>query len=274
MKLILSVLTFVFLSFPIRAQNHFEVFFDFNKDEPNKNSSAMITEWIKSNPKAEVVKIAGYCDTVDTGDYNIELSSRRIQSLMKTLKANNIQISETVELKAYGENFKQSLNDAQNRRVDVFFKPADVTIAKNGDNRKREEVFRPDAPEAGLATKIKSAKAGDLIRINDINFFLNSEVVVPESEPRLDELYYIMRKNPKLVIEIRGHICCNPDVNDTKLSYRRAKYIFSYLLEKGIPLNRLAYRGFGSARPIYRIPEKTANEQAANRRVELFIIAI
>ena len=90
--------------------------------------------------------------------------------------------------------------------------------------------------------------------------------------PLLDELYRILKVNPKLKIEIQGHICCNTNVNDTKLSYRRALYIFSYLLEKEILINRLSYKGFGSARPVYKIPEKNEEERLANRRVEILIV--
>src|SRR5690606_21931574 len=163
------------------------------------------------------------------------------------------------------------------RRVDVFFRqpepiaPEEKTVA---DTRKRDGILEPKKPEPSLESKLSMAKIGDVIRIHNINFYFNSEIVVPESEPKLIELYQAMLHKPSLSIEIHGHICCNPDVRDTKLSYRRAKFIFNYLLKKGIPLNRLAYKGFGSGRPIYKIPEKTRDEMAANRRVEIKIVKI
>jgi len=47
-----------------------------------------------------------------------------------------------------------------------------------------------------------------------------------KSMPLLEELFQILSDYPKLRIEIHGHICCNPNPMDTKLSYRRA---FGYL---------------------------------------------
>jgi outer membrane protein OmpA-like peptidoglycan-associated protein len=93
-----------------------------------------------------------------------------------------------------------------------------------------------------------------------------------ESLPLLDELLDIMMNNPKLVIEIHGHICCNPNPNDTKLSYRRALVILKYLTKYGVNIDRLAFRGYGSNNPIYKVPEKNLKERAANRRVEILIV--
>ena len=93
-----------------------------------------------------------------------------------------------------------------------------------------------------------------------------------ESLPLLDELLDIMINNPKLVIEIHGHICCNPNPNDTKLSYRRALVILKYMTKYGVKVNRLAFRGYGSNDPIYKVPERNEKERAANRRVEILIV--
>jgi outer membrane protein OmpA-like peptidoglycan-associated protein len=123
-----------------------------------------------------------------------------------------------------------------------------------------------------LAAKFWKAKKGDLISIQNINFYLNSEKIYEKSAPLLEELNKILVDNPKLRIEIHGHICCNRNPFDTKLSSRRAIVIFKYLLTNGIALNRLAYKGIGSSQPIFAIPERTEMERAANRRVEILIV--
>lgn len=93
-----------------------------------------------------------------------------------------------------------------------------------------------------------------------------------QSEPLLEELYRIMILNSKLRIEIHGHICCNPNPMDTKLSFRRALVILKYLTKKGIPITRMDFKGYGSNNPIYRLPERNEKERAANRRVEILIV--
>ena len=95
--------------------------------------------------------------------------------------------------------------------------------------------------------------------------------MVPAAQPVLDEILNILKDHPILKIQVQGHVCCQPE-NDQKLSYRRAKSVYSYLIENGIDANRLSYTGFGSTRPIYALPEKNEAEREANRRVEIEIV--
>jgi outer membrane protein OmpA-like peptidoglycan-associated protein len=81
-----------------------------------------------------------------------------------------------------------------------------------------------------------------------------------------------MQQNPLLKIDIQGHVCCvKSDRQD--LSTQRAKAIYKFLEMKGIPKSRMSYRGLGSTQPLYALPEKTEEERAANRRVEIEIVA-
>lgn len=260
-------LVLLLLSLPMAAQETFSVFFDFNADIPNAASQEQFQVWMKANQAAEIVKLSGYCDSIDAKDYNVQLASRRIESVATQLAANGIALRAGVEKKPFGENFRQAADAAANRRVDIFFVQPKVSVA----GPKGEEVYDDVDKDQPIADKFSHVKKGDIVRLHNINFYFNSEKVLPDSEPKMEELYEVLVQHPKLRIEIHGHICCNPNTADTKLSYRRAKFIFTYLLQKGIPLNRLGYKGFGSANPIYRIPEQTPQQAAANRRVEILI---
>jgi len=55
------------------------------------------------------------------------------------------------------------------------------------------------------------------------------------------------------------------------LSEARAKYIYDLLIYDGISAERLSYEGFARQNPLYP-EEKTEEEKAANRRVEIRII--
>ena len=281
------------------SQNKLDVFFDFNKDVPNEASQIKIKQWVLDNKTAEITKVLGYCDSVDDSKYNKDLAMRRVNAMVTIFTNNNIKIADKVELKAFGKDFKSSKNQSENRKVEVFYnlikdKKKDAGNAQtipDGPFGKRkvkeaiaEEKVEEDLLEAAdmevlveeeratLESKFYKAKKGDLIRINNINFYFNSEKVMDQSMPILDELLDIMMNNPKLVIEIHGHICCNPNPNDTKLSYRRALVILKYLTKYGVDVNRLAFRGYGSNDPIYKVPERNEKERAANRRVEILIV--
>lgn len=281
------------------SQNKLDVFFDFNKDVPNEASQIKIHQWVLDNKTAEITKVLGYCDSVDDSNYNKELAMRRVNSMVEFFNKSNIKVSDKVALKAIGKDFKYSKNQSENRKVEVFYNliKEENTGSKNAQTipdgpfgrgrakeaktaeTKEEDILEVadkealvEAERSTLESKFYKAKKGDLVRINNINFYFNSERVMDESLPLLDELLDIMMNNPKLVIEIHGHICCNPNPNDTKLSYRRALVILKYLTKYGVNVDRLAFRGYGSNDPIYKVPERNEKERAANRRVEILIV--
>ena len=123
-----------------------------------------------------------------------------------------------------------------------------------------------------ISYQLKNAKAGENLRINNLNFEPGSEILLPGSIPILYDLLDIMVEFPKLVIAIEGHICC--DVNDqTNLSGSRAKVVYDFLIRNGIKSERLSHKGFGSTRPIYQLPEQNDMQQISNRRVEIRVIS-
>lgn len=110
----------LFLPFFGFSQQSFEVFFDFNAAVPNQASLTKLNQWIKANKSAEITKVLGYCDSVDDSQYNIDLAVRRINSVLDLLKKDTIKISDKVELKPFGKDFKLSKNQEENRKVKLF----------------------------------------------------------------------------------------------------------------------------------------------------------
>ena len=84
----------------------------------------------------------------------------------------------------------------------------------------------------------------------------------------LDYLIEVMRKNPEWKLHIRGHVCCGPD---QKISDKRAKNVYKYLLKKKIDSSRLSYKGYSDSKPIV-FPEKTDEDAHKNRRVDFMIV--
>lgn len=272
MRICVILLLFPFLGV---SQKQYEVFFDFNKNVPNQVELTKLNQWIKENKSAEIVKFLGYCDSVDDSKYNKDLAMRRINGVLDLLKKNAIMISDKVELKPFGKDFKFSKKQEENRKVIFFYnlkEEKEIVTKEEKPISSFDNQALIEKETSELATKFKKAKKGDLIRINNINFHFNSEKLMEQSEPLLLELLQILYDNPKLRIAIHGHICCNPNGMDTKLSYRRALVIFKYLAKYEIEVNRLSYKGFGSNDPIYKVPERNESERKANRRVEILIV--
>lgn len=255
MKSILNLLL-LFVSLQAAAQHKFEVFFDFNKDIPSHESGIHLQNWIAANNNVIIQRIYGFCDSVDRNDYNKELASRRIHSVIKILEQHKLAVSPNVELNPFGEDFEQSRIQAENRKVAIFY---DFPKPKT-------EVT------SSLTDQVKEAKPGDLIRLSNMKFYNNSAVMVPESKPILEDLLCILEDNPKLKIEIQGHICCQleRDINGTSTARARAVYVF--LIRNGIDRKRLTYKGYGITKPIHPIPEQNAEQEDENRRVEIRIV--
>ena len=270
--MIKSVKYFIFLISCLSfGQSKMDVYFDFNADVPNQKAIKQLEDFY-ANKNIEVIKIEGFCDSIDTKNYNKELAERRVKNILDLLKKNNVAIAENISLISYGKDFELSENQSENRKVIVTYYDTERDFFPESDIPKSELLKRIKEEKKALSAKFQKAKTGDFIRINNIHFTFNSEKIVPESYAILEELYMIMVVNPKMVIKINGNICCNPNTSVTKLSYRRALKIFNFLKDRGININRLAYHGFGSGNPIYPIPEQNEEERIANRRVEILIV--
>jgi outer membrane protein OmpA-like peptidoglycan-associated protein len=118
---------------------------------------------------------------------------------------------------------------------------------------------------------LNDAKPGEKLKLENLNFVLNTYAIVNESRGKLYELLMVMQKNSKLKINIEGHLCCIL-VDKMDLSTQRAKSVYKFLEINGIDKTRMSYKGFGSTIPLFPIPEKTEDERAANRRVEIEVI--
>lgn len=245
------VLLLLLISFSaVSAQEKFTVYFDFDIHQTNSDSNQKLADWITKNKDVEVDRIYGFCDSVGSHGYNDKLSVRRVNSVLKTLRENKIRLSNKIETKGFGKRFEQSKIQGENRKVEIYFK-------------KKEEK---------LSEKIAQLKVGDKLRLRNLNFYNRSGIVVPKSRPVLAELLEIMQQNPKLKIEIQGHICCQEKFDVEDISTLRCKTVYNYLIENGIAVSRLSYKGFGSSQPIYKIPEQNEFERDENRRVEILIL--
>lgn len=258
------------------AQSSYDVYFDFGSDFPNKTAEKNLFIWIAKNPKAEILKISGFCDSVDVSNFNKELSLKRIHNVLNFLDGNSIKIIDNLSIVANGKDFEQSKNQAENRKV--VFEYRTIIADKSKKNQLVPKGLDPfgrkikeEIKVIPIATYFENSKKGDYVKLTNINFYLNSDEVLPESYNIINELYEVLVKNPTMKIEIQGHICCNLLENGLELSKFRASFIVDYLVSLGIDESRLSFTGFGNSKPIYTIPEKNEKERVENRRVEILI---
>jgi outer membrane protein OmpA-like peptidoglycan-associated protein len=284
---------FIFLSQFCKAQEQFSLYFDTNKSELTLAESQKLQNWILANPKVKIVAINGFADKDGSSELNDTLAQKRVGFIYK-ITAEKVTIRSDFKSRSFGEKHVQKQEKAQNRRVDIFYilekdlpreneilgiKEA-IILEKPKPEIRYPDIFQVQNPNGTLSNftldvafmqKITKAKAGEKLQIENLNFQFNTFAITNESRGKIYELLLVMMQNPKLKIEIQGHICCNSSNKET-LSAQRAKAIKEFLKSQGVDNKRINYQGFGSTQPLFPLPEKNEQERAANRRVEILII--
>ena len=291
----LFLILFILLFLNVFSQEKFSLFFDSNKYELNKTEFAKLNNWISKNNQVKVIGVYGFCDEDGSNEYNDTLAKKRIDYIFNFIN-NKIKFREDFKTRSFGELNNLTKIKAENRKVTLFFiQPKDFARENEIIGIKKTEI-KPNLnnikinkfPEKlifenpdGTKTEIKMdtvfmkqinfAKKGEKLKLDNLNFIINTFAIVSESRVKLFELLFVMRDNSNLKIEIQGHLCCAK--NDKQdLSNKRAKAIYNFLVNQGIDKLRLSYKGFGVSEPIYTIPEKNESESANNRRVEILIL--
>lgn len=116
-----------------------------------------------------------------------------------------------------------------------------------------------------------SHTVGKVMRLNNLNFDAGRSVISSSSFSELDEVVLMLKKNPRMVIQLEGHTDTRGNANaNLALSEERVKAVKSYLASKGGSKSRIKTKAFGGSMPISR--EDTEASHALNRRVELRIL--
>jgi len=77
--------------------------------------------------------------------------------------------------------------------------------------------------------------------------------------------------DPNLVVEIGGYTDnSGSHAKNVDISNRRAKFVYDHLIESGYAPERLSYKGYGPAKPIYSNRYKSTRE--GNRRIEIKVV--
>lgn len=139
-----------------------------------------------------------------------------------------------------------------------------------------------------LLTRVRK---GDYIELDQVRFFTNSNVLTPESERELTELYNMMNENPDYQVRLHGHtngkeprdIVILADGQDffsavgaqkkgtasvKELSTLRAETVKKYLVSRGVGDSRISVKGEGGVQMIFP-PQSTM--AGGNDRVEVEI---
>ncbi|MCD0469370.1 OmpA family protein [Flavobacterium sp. JAS] len=243
------------------------VYFDFDKYDLTDQQTKVVTNFIKTidTSKVESIQIYGYCDDRGNDEYNFRLSNNRVNTIQELLISKGFNQSRIVILEGKGrvvvrpdtiENLHETRS--KNRRVDL------IVVKRNSFGKGIYNSFR------------NNLKVGDKIYLDNILFDLGSSKLTNNSKKELDKIAELLQNKRNLQFEIRGHVCCTPDIysdgidkdtNERRLSWNRAKTVFHYLISKKVSKSRMNYLGCGNKYPL-------GKGDALDRRVEFVITKV
>ncbi len=210
------------------------------------------------------VKIYAYCDAEGSLQYNDTLAAKRANAVKQYLLSHYPFLQQLRQVTGYGKRVPLNSNATDSLRA--LNRRAEILIWSHVYNA--TDSFRQ---------VISAAKAGDKLRLPNLNFIGGQHQLIPESKPILDTLLKILKEVPAMEIEILGYVCCTVKGTDGwdygakngQLSKNRARAVYDYLVANGIAANRLRYKGLGN---IPLVEERTEADAEINRRVEIRII--
>ncbi|MBK9757948.1 MAG: OmpA family protein [Nannocystis sp.] len=135
----------------------------------------------------------------------------------------------------------------------------------------KAEVWNGYQDDDGCPDEIPVDLAAIVGTLRGINFAFMSDRITAGSRPALDHAAAVMRTYPSIRIEVQGHTDSEGEaaVNE-EVSRRRAESVRQYLIQAGVPAERLRAVGRGGAQPI--ADNNSARGKAKNRRIELVLV--
>jgi outer membrane protein OmpA-like peptidoglycan-associated protein/tetratricopeptide (TPR) repeat protein len=150
-----------------------------------------------------------------------------------------------------------------------------VTIKKEGKAFSAEVLKAKEesiGKKSNVIAEVREIVVGNAYKLNNINYATNSADLTRESLKILDEFIEFLNDNATIKIAIHGHTDdVGKDDFNMALSTDRAFSVLAYLQEKGIPKERLSFKGFGKTKPL--VPNTNEKNRAINRRTEFVIVA-
>lgn len=109
------------------------------------------------------------------------------------------------------------------------------------------------------------------VTLKNIFFEFDKYELSEKSTVELEEVRNFLKVNPMLRVEIGGH---SDNVGSEKynqqLSEKRAQEVFNHLILSGIPKTQLAFKGYGSSKPVAN--NNSEESRALNRRISFIIL--
>ena len=109
-----------------------------------------------------------------------------------------------------------------------------------------------------------------VIELQGVHFDTDKATLKSESVAILNAAVKTLGAHGTILVEVAGHTDSTAsDEYNQKLSEKRAKVVYSYLVDHGVSADRMTWKGYGESQPI--ATNDTEEGKARNRRTELIV---
>ncbi|MCR9173490.1 MAG: OmpA family protein [bacterium] len=223
--------------------------------------------------KIQIIELNAFTENTQFNKDDKLLAQKRINSTLRLLEAED----QNLTINNFGnERIQLDFTPYNWERVDIYFVTFEKDDTPNNDYASASNELLQEHPsessaksETSVEREVSNQKAQERKEVNHLNLHLNfisgKAKIHPTSKDNLKELHEVLQCNPYLKANIRGHVCCGDNM---RISKKRARKVYRYLVKSGIDKKRLDYEGLSNTEPLI-YPEVTSHDRRMNRRVEV-----
>ena len=254
-----------------QTNNAHVVYFDtgqYNVPDIETNRLVLFIQSLK-DIQIERISIYGFTDDRGTDNYNLALSQNRANAIKKIFSRFGVDDNLISNVDGKGEVLLRVVSSDNLNIIRGLNRKVEINI----EYPKNEEVKEEENKTINFLSGDLSV--GDKITLDNILFKTGYSSLENESIEVLEGVASDLLKRKDIYFTIQGHVCCTKNSRDAidkrtgkrNLSMARAKYIYNYLIKKGVKRNRMKYVGLRNKYPL-------GGATKYDRRVEIKITYI
>ena len=258
-----------------QANNAHVVYFEtgkYNVPDIETNRLVLFIKSLKDN-QIERISIYGFTDDRGSDNYNLTLSQNRANAIKKIFSGFGVDDNLISNVDGKGEVLLRVVSSDNLNIIRGLNRKVEINI-----EYKEKEGVVVEIKEEDIGTKqflSDNIAVGDKITLDNILFKTGYSSLEVESINVLEEIAEALLKRKDIYFTIQGHVCCTNNTGDAidkktgkkNLSLAREKYIYEYLIGKGVKKSRMKYVGLRNKYPI-------GGAAKYDRRVEIKITYI
>ncbi|MBZ4413884.1 OmpA family protein [Myxococcus sp. XM-1-1-1] len=188
---------------------------------------------------------------------------QQVEQEAQQLRAQNEELQRQAQL-LQGQQQTQSQADQQAAQQLEAERQARV----EAERQAAEAISKLDRANKDL--KVREEARGTVLTLSgSVLFASGASDLLPVARDRLADVAQVLKEGDRPLL-IEGHTDSQgSDALNERLSYQRAERVKEFLINQGVPANRIEARGMGEYRPV--ASNSTAEGRANNRRVEIIL---